>query len=342
MESLVTLLVPLIAALTTLIALVITFKALAAARAAGDAAAAARSAAEELARLRGEENRQVTLQRELVAQLRQELNRLPELIAAGIPAPVRVTAPAAPPATGAAVRPAPAPARTPAPVPVPVPRTPPAPAADDDATVNFDSSPQDDATERPETPPAPPAPLAQAAGSRGDEEETQMFTRPLTRAGDDFHGMPILRVIAGSEAGREYKLPFEPFTIGRSPNNRVMINEEMASRVHAELRLERNRFLVKDAGSTNGTSHNGKPATGQALEFGDVITIGKTELLFTAEGHDLQQDSPERAISAFERLLQRQPEFVPALQTLAFLLERDVARRREAAAVWERLKKADR
>ncbi|MBI1208984.1 MAG: FHA domain-containing protein [Azospirillum sp.] len=193
-----------------------------------------------------------------------------------------------------------------------------------------------------EPPPVRPAPPKRDSDAGTDE--TVMFNKaamaPQPR--DEFHGMVLVRVTAGPDAGREFKLPFETVTVGRAANNRILINEDMASRCHAELRYEGNRFAIKDNGSTNGTLRNGNPVSQQPLEFGDVIAIGKTELLFTCEGHDLGTSDPAKAIAAYERTLERQPDFISALQNLAFLLERDVARRRDAAAVWDRLKKAER
>lgn len=199
-------------------------------------------------------------------------------------------------------------------------------------------------------PPPPPPPVS--APSRDEpprlppalavapDEATIMVTRTPTQVETaPFHGLPLLRVVAGPDLGREFKLPFERSTIGRAGNNRVVLSEERASRTHAELRYEGGRFVLKDSGSTNGTQRNGKPAGEETLEFGDRIAIGGTEMVFTSEGFDLKGEDPGRAITAFERMLERESNFITALQNLAFLLERDVARKREAEGVWKRLNK---
>ena len=174
-------------------------------------------------------------------------------------------------------------------------------------------------------------------------ETTLMFGPKLSpvEAKDQFHGLPLLRVTVGSDPGKEFKLPFQACTVGRAGTNRVVLSENKASRVHAEIRFDHNRFFLKDLDSTNGTLRNGAAVTDEALEFGDIITIGKTELLFTCEGFDLKDSEPSRAIAAFARLLEKEPDFIPALHNLAFLLERDVARRSEADGVWKRLKRLE-
>lgn len=183
---------------------------------------------------------------------------------------------------------------------------------------------------------APPKPAA------ADEGTLVAGPDDLARAGrDEFHGHALLRAVAGNNEGEVFTLPYDKCTVGRSPTNRVVLNEEKASRVHAELRFENNRFILKDNGSTNGTLRNGAPITEVPLEFGDRIAIGRTELLFTAEGFDLQGADPAKAIAAYERMLALQPTFVPAMQNLAFLLERDIGRKQEAEAVWQRLRKAE-
>jgi len=188
-------------------------------------------------------------------------------------------------------------------------------------------------------PPSRPAPAAVEEVS--PDEATMMVSRPAlaAQARDQFHGMPVLRATVGADQGQEFKLPFERCTMGRASNNRVVLAEAKASRVHAEVRFENHRFILKDAGSTNGTLRNGQPVTEDVLAFGDVITIGQTDLLFTCEGFDVKDSEPGRAIAAFERLLEREPDFVPALQILAFLLERDPARRRDAEGVWKHLQR---
>ena len=193
----------------------------------------------------------------------------------------------------------------------------------------------------PSSPTSSPAPLLHEPPDEEPAESTVMLGRGLAPAQpkDQFHGMPLLRVTLGSDSGREFKLPFETCTLGRASTNRVVLAENKASRVHAEIRFDGKRFFLRDAGSTNGTIRNGEQVLDEVLlTFGDVISIGKTELVFTCEGFDLKDSESARAIGAFERLLEREPNFVPGLQNLAFLLERDVARRRDAEGVWNRLK----
>ena len=55
------------------------------------------------------------------------------------------------------------------------------------------------------------------------------------------------------------------------------------SRQHAELRREGDGYVIVDLGSTNGIEVNGRRVKRAALETGDRIALGQTELLFERE-----------------------------------------------------------
>ena len=69
-------------------------------------------------------------------------------------------------------------------------------------------------------------------------------------------------------------------TIGRLPEARIRINDEHVSARHAEIARSRDgSWVLRDAGSTNGTQHNGQPVTGQVqARPGDLIGIGAVTL----------------------------------------------------------------
>jgi hypothetical protein len=89
----------------------------------------------------------------------------------------------------------------------------------------------------------------------------------------------------------------EPFTIGRSRNNRLVLSNSQVSSKHAEIQpLAGGRYQVVDVGSTNGTSVNGVRLSAhqpQPLNAGDTITLGGSggvELRF-----ELSADAPWQA-----------------------------------------------
>ncbi len=185
---------------------------------------------------------------------------------------------------------------------------------------------------------APPPPTTE---NDSDEATIILSARPTKSVPnkDGFHGLAMLRALTGPDQGREFTLPFDRSTMGRGNTNRVVLTEEKASRVHAEMYYDGTRFIFRDVGSTNGTALNGAPANGELpIEFGDIITIGRTELLLTCEGYNLKDSDPGQAIAAYERLLEHEGSYIAALQNLAVLLERDVSRRAEAETIQKKLK----
>jgi pSer/pThr/pTyr-binding forkhead associated (FHA) protein len=71
-------------------------------------------------------------------------------------------------------------------------------------------------------------------------------------------------------------------TIGRIEGNTIHLDDQRASKKHAEVRFENGRFTVNDLGAANGTMVNGSYIDAQPLSHGDEILIGRTTLTFEA------------------------------------------------------------
>lgn len=85
--------------------------------------------------------------------------------------------------------------------------------------------------------------------------------------------------------GRSYPLQPGPNSIGRSPQSRVVLEEEAVSRRHAVLMIhEDGKCEVGDADSQNGVFLNGKKLRGIArLALGDLLQISCNRLVFTKQ-----------------------------------------------------------
>src|SRR5689334_10660328 len=97
-----------------------------------------------------------------------------------------------------------------------------------------------------------------------------------------------IKVIAGPGLGSELELDEGDSTIGRSPENTLVINDGNVSRVHARFRSNGNRVAVMDAGSRNGVYVNDRKLEGdemQPLGPGDRVVIGQSIIeLFADNG----------------------------------------------------------
>lgn len=152
---------------------------------------------------------------------------------------------------------------------------------------------------------------------------------------------PFLLAIGGGAVGTRFYLPYDAATLGRSETNTVVLQESMASRVHADISFNGVDFEVSDRNSTNGTQLNGELISSAPLNFGDVIAIGETQLKFTCEALEAAQDDPAYAEEALRAMLALAPKCRPALQGLRELLEQDGARDADLQRVATRLQELD-
>ena len=87
-----------------------------------------------------------------------------------------------------------------------------------------------------------------------------------------------------------------PLTIGRAPDNGLVVRDGRASRHHARIDGRRGSLILSDLGSTNGSFVNDRRVESAALGAGDRIRIGTTSLVIEALGEDLQP-ADERAVA---------------------------------------------
>src|SRR5688500_19503216 len=71
-------------------------------------------------------------------------------------------------------------------------------------------------------------------------------------------------------------------TIGRLPDNTIVIDNPAVSGHHACVFRDGDRFIVEDLDSTNGTFVNDRRVSRYTLQHGDVVLVGKHRLVFDA------------------------------------------------------------
>ena len=75
-----------------------------------------------------------------------------------------------------------------------------------------------------------------------------------------------------------------PLRIGRDPANGLRLSHETVSRVHAELSRQGGLWVLRDLGSTNGTSVNGRRVIGAAVvRDGDQVSFGRMAFRLATE-----------------------------------------------------------
>lgn len=152
-------------------------------------------------------------------------------------------------------------------------------------------------------------------------------------------------VLEGANRGAVFLLLPDSNRLGRDPLSEVVVLDDAASRVHAQITwdLERAAFHFEDKKSRNGSLLNGLPCTGAWLSHGDELRVGATALLFVS-GDDAhvsrsggstlvvagappvaQQRAPRKplALELAPRLIGRSPSLVKVLEAAARLASHD-------------------
>src|SRR2546421_2664256 len=107
--------------------------------------------------------------------------------------------------------------------------------------------------------------------------------------------MPKLTIRTETGQSISHDLVEETYTIGRSPENSIQLDDTSVSGRHAELAVVAENCYLKDLGSTNGTLVNGQSVSGVQLRAGDRIRFGKVEASFELEVTSPAQPLPELA-----------------------------------------------
>lgn len=90
-------------------------------------------------------------------------------------------------------------------------------------------------------------------------------------------------------------------TVGRRPDNDMVLSDRAVSGRHARIVLTRDGVTVQDLGSTNGTLVNGKRIKTQELRQGDVVTMGTYRLEFETGEHVPENTDPPTRILRIDR-----------------------------------------
>src|ERR1700747_923999 len=123
---------------------------------------------------------------------------------------------------------------------------------------------------------------------------------------------PRLMAVSGSLRGAIRYLVDDHISIGRSESNHFRLNDGAVSRQHCTIHQVDGRYELLDLNSHNGTFVNGIPVRRKALQHGDAIRVGRSELLFLVDEGDSSSDetvllSNEPSVSEIKTIRLDQP-----------------------------------
>ena len=90
----------------------------------------------------------------------------------------------------------------------------------------------------------------------------------------------MILITRGSHKGSRFLITAEGASIGRTAESAIFLDDVTVSRTHATVQKNGEDFVLKDAGSLNGTYINNVSISEHALVSGDEFQIGKFHLLF--------------------------------------------------------------
>jgi hypothetical protein len=126
-----------------------------------------------------------------------------------------------------------------------------------------------------------PAEPSDGSPGRPEPQDTAVFVVPEVDS-----PMATLREIRPDGSSRSFVVDGRPLTIGRAPDNGLVLADGRASRHHARLYGRRGALLIADLGSTNGSWVNDRRVDEMPLGEGDRIRIGDTVLVVESMGED--------------------------------------------------------
>ena len=107
--------------------------------------------------------------------------------------------------------------------------------------------------------------------------------------------MPRLILRSAETGPLTHELTDETITIGRAPENMIVLDEASVSGRHAQLERSGDVYRLKDLDSTNGTRVNNETIAEVTLRIGDRLRFGKVEARFEADLSGGAQPLPEPA-----------------------------------------------
>lgn len=116
----------------------------------------------------------------------------------------------------------------------------------------------------------------------------------------------------------EVALTKERMTLGRKPQNDIVIDNIAVSAEHAVIVTLFNDSFLEDLGSTNGTFVNGQPVKKHFLQNGDTIELGKYRLKFIADA-DMAVQSYRQSLASLAETSSMQPLPSPNNETPAVI-----------------------
>lgn len=112
--------------------------------------------------------------------------------------------------------------------------------------------------------------------------------------------MALLILLQDSEAGVRFRIDKPLFTIGRSQDSDICLDDELVSKQHAQIEVIPQEeakltfaYYLQDQESTNHCFVNDEQVKLKKLMHGDIIRIGKNNFRFIDDANDSLEETLE-------------------------------------------------
>ena len=112
-----------------------------------------------------------------------------------------------------------------------------------------------------------------------EDEQENTVARSFAIPGSAPAG-PYLLIRSGDRAGEKILLVKNRYSIGRTPDNDIMLEDQSISRRHSLIIRTDGGWKIEDCESTNGTSINGETVMGGQLHHADRVRVGSIKIAF--------------------------------------------------------------
>jgi putative nucleotidyltransferase with HDIG domain len=108
-----------------------------------------------------------------------------------------------------------------------------------------------------------------------------------------------LRIISGPAKGQAIPIgPGNlPLSIGRDPENALVLEHSAISRFHCQITTESGRYFIRDLDSTNGTYLNGRRIEMEPLSPGDELIVAAIGIIVEAQSSSILESHPPMNIT---------------------------------------------
>ncbi len=120
-----------------------------------------------------------------------------------------------------------------------------------------------------------------------ENEKTNQINIPSVPEELEFSGFLL------STDSQLYPLRKNVTNIGRSDENDIVLPDPYVSRQHGQIRAVSGRYIYYDLGSSGGSKVNNERASQATLSPGDLISIGRTTLIFGSDDEPDSGTSPQ-------------------------------------------------